>query len=366
MKTLQESLQFIEAFKADHPSANKSAVQRAWAEWASPEKARSVYVADGFSIRFSEAMTGGFSNTVLSLSALAKHDTLPFIVAVVRKSSVNFLLANATFLKKISHSAQELRVDNVKGSFNGSDIMTVYEGVTNTPENFDELFSLHSAFTWEDNLERLVEKTNSIVTRNIRFQPSDAEKELILNAPVRFADAINSESYMSVEQKLIAQIDLKKSEILAASKIDNVNIRGNVIEQLITGGRNAHELGDLVESLDGRKLVIDIKTKLLDRASSPKAYNVDKMLRLLAQPTSIFAFFMVGVNMSQGEVTGRLLTVLDDALRKYTVVQHHWAGRGSRGVTQFTGRFGQAFSSNYCPKIDIESSQNFLVDLIGV
>jgi len=36
--------------------------------------------------------------------------------------------SNTTFLKKISHSSHELRTDNIKGSFNGSDIMVVYEG----------------------------------------------------------------------------------------------------------------------------------------------------------------------------------------------------------------------------------------------
>ena len=70
-----------------------------------------------------------------------------------------------------------LRIDNVKGSFNGSDIVTDYEGTPNVPENFAELFALHSAFTWEENLERLVEATNEIVSRNNRFQPSDDQRE---------------------------------------------------------------------------------------------------------------------------------------------------------------------------------------------
>ena len=40
-------------------------------------------------------------------------------------------LANTTFLHKISHSSQDLRVDNIKGSFNGHDIMREFEGVCN-------------------------------------------------------------------------------------------------------------------------------------------------------------------------------------------------------------------------------------------
>jgi len=40
-------------------------------------------------------------------------------------------MANTTFLKKISHSSHQLRVDNVRGSFLGHDIMREYEGIEN-------------------------------------------------------------------------------------------------------------------------------------------------------------------------------------------------------------------------------------------
>lgn len=363
---LEETINFINKFKASHLDADKSVVQKAWAERASPKKSgRSVFIADGFAMRFSGPQKGGFSNTVLALSKLAPHDMHPFVVAVVRPGSVDFLLANSTFLKKISHSSRNLRLDNIKGSFNGTDIMTVFEGTPNTPAHFDELFALHSAFTWEENLERLVEATNEIVARNNRFQPSNEEIAFIRNAPARFSDAVLSEEYAAAERDLIGRMEAAKPDILAAALIDNVNIRGNAIEQLITGDGNAHELGDVVLPLGrGAKLVIDVKTKLLDRASAPKAYNVDKLLRLLAQPGSVLAFFMIGIDTARGEVSGRLLTVLDDALRNSTVVQHHWAGRGSRGVTQLSGNFGRALSPDYHPSISIEEAQSFLSGLI--
>ncbi len=366
MDTLFESIEFIKQFKSTNPDADKATVQKAWVDWSSPEKMRSVFVAERFAMRFSEAMTGAFSNTVLSLSALAKHDARPFIVTVVRRSTVNFMLANATFLKKVSHSSQQLRLDNVKGSFNGTDIITVYEGTLNAPENFEELFALHSAFTWEENLERLVEATNEIVARNIRFEPSHTELDLILDSPARFTAAMNSPEYIKVERNLVARMDAARQDILTAAHIDNVNIRGNTIEQLITDEGNAHDLGDIVLPIGAGELVIDVKTKLLDRASAPKAYNVDKMLRLLAKPGSIFAFFMIGVDTVHGEVSGRLFTVLDDAFRNSTVVQHHWAGRGSRGVTQLSGNFGLALTGNYQPTISGSDARNFLQELIDL
>src|SRR5204863_9655263 len=106
----------------------------------------------------------------------------PMVVCVVRPTSVRFLLANSTFITKVSHSSQRLRLDNVKRSFNGNDIMTSYEGLANQPKNFEELFAMHTAFTWADNLERLVEATTAIVARNVRSNPTPEQRAVILAA----------------------------------------------------------------------------------------------------------------------------------------------------------------------------------------
>lgn len=364
MKNLLKAVGFIQQIKTDDPSANKATLQSAWVKNFQPSKARSVFVGPDFSLRFSEANTGSFSNTVLSLSALKQHDKRPFVVVVSRPKTVNFFLSNSTFLKKISHSSLQLRLDNVKGSFNGTDIMAEYEGTLNVPKNFPILFAQHSAFSWEENLERLVEATNQIVARVTRFEPSENERKQILAAPKRSSDALASQEFKMVGDELISRIQSKSSEIIQAALLDNVNLRGNSIEQMITEAGNAHELGDLVRPLDGGELVIDIKTKLLDRASAPKAYNVDKMLRFLAQPGSVFAFFMIGVDTKQRKVSGKLLPVLEASLLETTVVQHHWAGRGSRGVTQLSGPFGDAFAPEYVPKVEESGAQAFLRHLM--
>ena len=120
-------------------------------------KERSVFYCEWFSIRFCKAATRNFGNTVLSLSVLHRYDDRPFFVCLVTPARNYLMLANATFLKKISHSSQALRRDNIKGSFNGSDIMRVFEGIENTPENFEFLYTSHENYTFEENLERLVE-----------------------------------------------------------------------------------------------------------------------------------------------------------------------------------------------------------------
>ena len=72
-------------------------------------KERSVFYCEWFSIRFCKAATRNFGNTVLSLSVLHRYDDRPFFVCLVTPARNYLMLANATFLKKISHSSQALR-----------------------------------------------------------------------------------------------------------------------------------------------------------------------------------------------------------------------------------------------------------------
>src|SRR5207253_2308153 len=159
---LSAALAFLYQLKRNRPSANKAELESALTHRANISKARSVFVGHGYVIRFSEANTGSFSNVVLSLSALAAHDQVPVVICIVRPDRLDFRLANTTFLKRISHSSQTFRADNIRGSFLGPDIMDDYEGIPNRPEHFDELFAIHSEFTLEENVERLAEATNAI------------------------------------------------------------------------------------------------------------------------------------------------------------------------------------------------------------
>lgn len=366
MANLEQAIKFIRGLKHAEPGADKARVQEAFAEKFTPERRRSVFVGRNYAIRFSEARTGAFSNTVLSLSALQMHDQEPFVVVVVRERSVDFLLSNSTFLRKISHSSHQLRSDNIKGSFNGTDIFTEYEGIPNTPGNFEQLFALHSAFTWRENVERLVEATNGIVGRDNRFKPTEQQRLVLLDAANRAAAALVSSEFQKIERELISIVESKRTAILAAAAVDNVNLRGNAIEQLITGDGNAHELGDVQRKIDGGVLVVDIKTKLLDRASAPKAYNIDKMLAFLAQPGSVFAFLMVGVDTRAGTVTARLFPIFESSLLDATGVQHHWAGRSSRGVTQLSGRYDRGAAHGYRSNVDIAKARAFIELLVNL
>lgn len=351
--------------KRKQPSANKAQIEAAFSNSTSLKKERSVYIGNGYAIRFSEANSGSFSNVVLSLSALQKYDTNPMVICIVRPNRLDFRLANATFLKRISHSSHNLRVDNIKGSFLGHDIMDEYEGVPNRPDRFDELMAIHAEFTWEENVERLVEATNAIVARATRFKPVSDNPSIILDAPTRAVAALSLPRVAEIERELTAIVQRRRNELLTAANLDNVNIRGNTIEQLITGELNAHRLDDLTYHLPGDgTLIVDIKTKLLDRASAPKAYNIDKMLHTLSRPGSVFCFYFIGIDASDGAILSRMVSIFDPVVLSATRIQTHWAGRESRGVTQLTGNIAEIFAPHYRPSVDVQRGKAFLTQLI--
>lgn len=364
---LPNGLEFIREFRVRNPTASKQQIAAATAQAFGLTKRRSVYVGEGFAIRFSTASGASFSNVVLSLSALRNYDDGPFVVAIIRPDTTEFLLANTTFLKKISHSSHQLRVGNVRGSFLGHDILRQYEGIDNRPENFGELFTLHQEFTWEENLERLVDATGQIVGTRRRFSPTPAQHEAVLRSPSLAASLLGDPEYLRLKQELATIVSERSSLILEHGHIDNVNQRGNLIEQAITGGINAHGLADMVRHLSSRvTLQLEIKTKLMDRSSSPKAYNIDKALEMLSRGDAIIAFCFVGVHRTAARVTSSTVSIFDQTILEATRIQFHWAGRNSRGVTQLTGNFVRVFDPGYAEAIDTAAAEQFLQRLLDL
>ncbi len=320
---------------------------------------RSVFYCEDFAIRFSSSRSLNFGNTVLSLSNLRKCDDRPFIVCLVTPTTNHCLIANTTFLKKISHSSQELRENNIVGSFNGSDIVREFEGISNTPENIDRLFSIHAEIGFGGNLARLVEATNNISPSGVKYCVTDRALASILNAPNRALRFIESKECTVLKGELDLQVNRFETEILLAALIENVNIRGRVIEYIIAGEdeglrqqlisalksnggslpqfKTANALGDYQRRFDTFDTETDVKTKIMILNSNPKAYNLDKMIEFLANDRSVFMFYFVGVDPDK-VVNTALVSMFQKKLLRSTILLRHWAGRNSRGVTQFEGR----------------------------
>ena len=346
---------------------------------------RSVYYNNFFAIRFSQAISNSFSNTVLSLSALQKYDARPFFVCVVCATYNFMLISNSTFLKKISHSSQELSLNNIKGSFNGSDIVREFNCIENKPENFYRLFIIHSAIGFDGNLQRLVDETNAISGTGHAFDIIEKSKINIFNSPERAINFSISTEYQFLKKELDEKVIENKHSILLASLIENVNVRGRVIEYLISGENDTlrqeiiraliekhnglprfttnDSLGDYTKEFKLFYTETDIKTKIMILDSNPKAYNIDKMLEFLSKQTSVFLFYFIGINPC-GIFNTTLTSMFETRLINGTLLLKHWAGRNSRGVTQLEGKIITDILNNPSNTIDIKQSHNLLQKMI--
>ena len=346
---------FIEYFKSKMPKYDKEKAQKETINHFRMTKDRKIYYTDCFAVRFCYSKKGTFSNTVLALSQLQKFDGIPFLVVLIRKGEDSSLyLANSSMLKKISHSSKELRRDNIKGSFNGSDIIKQYNDIPNDADHVEELFTIHQGFTWEENVERLVEATSGIKPNKQKFNPDERQLQYISSSVERAKQFVNSDDYRNLKEDLDKRVERNLQSILDASHIGNVNIRGRLIEYLITTENNAimedqqnieselsdfdtkNGLGDYTLMSPKNKIYTDIKSKLMYLNSNPKAYNVDKFLECMSEENSVFLFYFIGIN-EEGHYKSELCSVYDKKLIEATVLQHLWAGRATRGVAQFKG-----------------------------
>jgi hypothetical protein len=350
-------------------------------------KDRSVFYCRDFAIRFSSSNSTSFSNTVLSLSNLQKVDDRPVIVCLVTPTINHLFLANSSFLKKVSHTSQELRENNIRGSFNGSDIMRELEGIKNVPSNFERLYNIHAGIGFETNLPRLVESTTNISPTGIKFNVTPVAKELILKAPQRASKFILSQEIAVLKKHLDDIVSRFKNEILLAALIENVNVRGRIIEYLIAGDdkklrqdlivalkdggkglpqfKTENSLGDYTRDFEEFFTETDVKTKIMTLSSNPKAYNLDKMLEFLSSERSVFMFYFVGVDPAK-IVDTVLISMFQIKLLKSTVLLKHWAGRNSRGVAQFEGKTINGLIRN--PEADINEAiaVKFLEEIIAL
>ena len=317
---------------------------------------RKVFHNENLAIRFSYSATGSFSNTVISLSMLEKYDWIPFLVCLVWKKSNKLFIMNSSFIKKVSHSSKELRVNNIKGSINWSDIMKEINWIKNNPENFDFLYLIHKERTFKENLELIVENTNWIVSTKSKFVCENLP--MLFNSIDRATSFIESKDFSQLKEELDNKVEKFSKEILIASYIENTNIRGRVIEYIIAGEneklkesiilelhknnnisniprfKTKNELWDFKRIFDLYETETDIKTKVLTLKSNPKGCNIDKLLKFLSKDKTIFLFYFIWINGNN--IAGKdLVSIFDTRLQKGIMIQHHWAGRGTRGVIQF-------------------------------
>ena len=132
-------------------------------------------------------------------------------------------------------------------------------------------------------------------------------------APQRAIDFVTSSEYDELKSDLDKKVEKYRNEILIAGFIENINIRGRVIEYLIAGEddelrdnlvKELHNddkkisrfgtkntLGDYTKIFDKYHTATDVKTKIMILKSNPKAYNIDKILEFIERKERLYVLF---------------------------------------------------------------------------
>lgn len=369
-------------------SHNKDLVQHQCKEKFHLIQDGKVFYTNFFAVRFCYSKDKRFNNVVLALSKLQKYDTIPFLVVLISGTEPNkVFLANTTMLNKISHSSQDLSVDNIRGSFLGSNIIKkLDDGTENIPQNFEILFAIHEAKDWDENLQRLCEATTGIVSSSKKFLPSNTDKKNIFNSVDRAVSFVRSRYFNRLKKDLDSRVESCKDTLFIVSKIENNNIKGRLIEILITSDEKERKkllkdlanvqvklptyntkngLGDYEKKFPSAHAYVDIKVKVIYLNSNPKAFNIDKFLRTMSEKNSIFLLYFVGFD-EKSLFNTVLCSVYNKKLLNSLIVQKHWAGRGSRGCAQYNGNKIKEIlkESNFVNDIDIEESKNKIEELL--
>lgn len=385
----QRAHDFVDYICNKAPKHNKEILQECATREFDLVNDSPVYHCESFAVRFAytSSSSPSFSNTILALSTLRKYDNIPFFVVVARRDADNLiLLINSTLLRKISHSSQRLSMDNIAGSFNGSDICRTYDGVENKPEFFDDLFAAHERMEWQDNYQRLVKATSEIASTKQRFIPTEREREIIYGSVEKAIEFVRSESFAALRDDLNNRCDENRNAIAIASRKDNTNIRGRLIECLITADEatrtdipkelttnndvlpryeSKNGLGDYIRRFGDTDAYIDIKTKFITLSSNPKGYNIDDFLSQMAMGNSVLLFFFIGLDKT-GICCTRLCSVYHKELLYNARIQPHWSGRATRGAVQLNGKAIKSIlrQESFTNEIDLKEGRDFLKQLL--
>ncbi len=197
---------------------------------------------------------------------------------------------------------------------------------------------------------------------------------------------ISSKEFLVLRDELNNKVKKVEKAILTAAKIDNVNLRGRIIEYLIESPEDdtkaniinglisgqtipedvqtVNTLGDYKKAFEKYNVEIDIKTKImLAKSSNPKGYNIDKLLHFLSEDKSVYMIYLVGINPETNSIKLRLCSMFDKNLDGR--IYDHWAGRNSRGEFQFDGtNLENALVTNSTTSIEKDYAKEFLQKLI--
>ena len=142
------------------------------------------------------------------------------------------------------------------------------------------------------------------------------------------------------------------------------NLRNVLIDALHTGRPlpeiyTADELGDYERNFEDFDTETDIKTKVLFLSSNPKGYNIDKLLSFLSTEKSVYLIYVVAIDEHR-HISTRLCSMYNRQILDGTRIIKHWAGRNSRGVTQYDGSALESTIFEFDNTINAYAAERFI------
>ena len=106
---------------------------------------------------------------------------------------------------------------------------------------------------------------------------------------------------------------------------------------------------------------------MVDLNSNPKLFNVDKFLECMSNNKSVFMIYFILIDKNSGTVKTALCPIYHNKIIETLRIQHHWAGRSTRGVSQIDGHIiVDLTESSANKKLISDNSMEFINNILNI
>lgn len=310
-------------------------------------------------LRLARSKGPSLPNTLVGFALIRKHDDKPVVIVHLHGKNVSFKMANSTLIAKVVHSSHHLTTKRIVGSINGTDLLPAsLDGTPNTEENLVQLFKEHEAADKDAALDRIVRATRALNTWSAKWKVDWALVEQMLD--LANMNAMNAATHPELAE-MLNRVRNRENDIMKKIPAGVSKLKGKDIESVLTGDMVRHAFGDFSTS-DGR-FEVDIKAHRVSAPSNPKAFNIDKLLRLLHERPVMPLYLFLAI--ADGKITPRYVSMLDETILNNTVRQPIWSGRNAYGGTQLTSHWADSAKGEHAYTINVMNAMAKLQEWVA-
>ena len=167
-----ELVDFLLKWRDANPTGSKKVLSAAVLAQCDLKLDKALLVGKHCVLRISQMQeVGNDSSAVAALRKIDEYDDRPIVVCLFTTRGMRLLLANTTFLEKVSDRSYRLTTDHLTGSIVDSDILAAHGGIANLPANFKKLWAVHQEADKAENLARIVTATKDLHARSALANP---------------------------------------------------------------------------------------------------------------------------------------------------------------------------------------------------